>query len=120
MTRTPYLRPLDFKTGRIELSHGAGGRASAQLVDELFVPAFDNEWLRQGNDQAVFAPPPELQQGGRLVMSTDAAHSLGVAAMRALQGARPQRAAGQRAQQEQDDRASHSNPACEKISDSAY
>jgi len=72
MTRTPYLRPLDFKTGRIELSHGAGGRASAQLVDELFVPAFDNEWLRQGNDQAVCPPPPELLQGGRLVMSTDA------------------------------------------------
>jgi len=72
MTRTPYLRPLDFKAGRIELSHGAGGRASAQLVDELFVPAFDNEWLRQGNDQAVCPPPPELLQGGRLVMSTDA------------------------------------------------
>ena len=70
-TRPDYIRPLDFKHGRIDMSHGAGGRASAQLVDELFVRAFDNEWLRQGNDQAQFDAPPELLQGGRLVMSTD-------------------------------------------------
>jgi len=25
------------------MSHGAGGRAMAQLIDELFVQAFDNE-----------------------------------------------------------------------------
>lgn len=70
--RIDYIRPLDFKSGRIDMNHGAGGRASAQLVDELFSPAFDNDWLRQGNDQAQFDPPPELAQGGRLVMSTDA------------------------------------------------
>jgi hydrogenase expression/formation protein HypE len=38
----------------------------AQLIDELFVRAFDNEWLRQLNDQACFSPPP-----GRLVIATD-------------------------------------------------
>jgi hydrogenase expression/formation protein HypE len=32
----------------------------------LFKRAFDNEWLRQGNDQAAFTVPP-----GRLVMATD-------------------------------------------------
>jgi len=69
--RTNYIRPLDFKQGRIDMSHGAGGRASAQLIDELFLKAFDNEWLRQGNDQAIFDAPPELAQGGRLVMATD-------------------------------------------------
>ena len=69
--RTDYIRPLDFKHGRIDMSHGAGGRASAQLIGELFLKAFDNEWLRQGNDQAVFDAPPELMHGGRLVMSTD-------------------------------------------------
>ena len=49
------------------MSHGAGGRASAQLIEELFVAAFDNEWLRQGNDQGSFAAP-----SGRMVMATDA------------------------------------------------
>ncbi len=69
--RPDYIRPLDFKHGRIDMSHGAGGRASAQLIDELFLKAFDNAWLRQGNDQALFDAPPELAQGGKLVMSTD-------------------------------------------------
>lgn len=62
-----YVRPLDFKRGQIDMSHGAGGRASAQLVNELFVAAFDNEWLRQGNDQAAFTV-----RNGRMVMATDA------------------------------------------------
>ena len=61
-----YVRPLDLRHGRIDLSHGSGGRAMAQLVAELFAAAFDNEWLAQGNDQAAFAPPP-----GRMVIATD-------------------------------------------------
>lgn len=40
----------------------------AQLIDELFVAAFDNAYLRQGND-GVLLPLPT---GGRLVVSTDA------------------------------------------------
>ncbi|WP_326542913.1 hydrogenase expression/formation protein HypE [Pseudorhodoferax sp.] len=62
-----YLRPLDFKRGRIDINHGAGGRASAQLVEELFARAFDNPALRAGDDGAVFEAPP----GHRLVMATD-------------------------------------------------
>jgi hydrogenase expression/formation protein HypE len=61
-----YVRPIDFKAGRVDMSHGAGGRAMAQLIDELFLAAFDNEWLRQLNDQACFAVP-----SGRMVMATD-------------------------------------------------
>jgi hydrogenase expression/formation protein HypE len=61
-----FPRRLDWESGRIEMSHGAGGKAMAQLVAELFAAAFDNPWLAQGNDQAVFEPPP-----GRLVLSTD-------------------------------------------------
>ncbi len=64
-----YLRPLDLRHGRIDMNHGAGGRIAAQLVDELFVPAFDNEFLRQGNDGACLPAPPA---GHRLVMATDA------------------------------------------------
>ncbi len=62
-----YVRALDFKKGCIDMGHGAGGRASAQLIEELFLAAFDNEWLRQGNDQASFTVP-----AGRMVMATDA------------------------------------------------
>ena len=64
--RKDYVRPVDFKHGCVDLSHGGGGRAMAQLIDELFLRAFDNEWLRQKNDQAAFTVPP-----GRMVMATD-------------------------------------------------
>jgi hydrogenase expression/formation protein HypE len=64
--RPLYQRPLDLKRGRVELAHGAGGRATAQLVEELFVAAFDNEWLRAGNDGASLPMP-----AGRLVLATD-------------------------------------------------
>jgi len=60
-------RKLDIRGGRVDLSHGAGGRASAQLIDEIFRAAFDNPFLDQGNDQAAFDVP-----AGRMVMSTDA------------------------------------------------
>ena len=61
-----YVRPLDFKQGRVDMTHGGGGKAMAQLIDELFLRAFDNEWLRQLNDQACFAVP-----SGRMVIATD-------------------------------------------------
>ncbi len=59
-------RKLDFTHGRIDMTHGSGGRAMAQLVDELFAPAFRNDYLAQGNDQAILPPP-----GGRLAIATD-------------------------------------------------
>jgi len=62
-----FARSIDFKNGRIDMGHGAGGRASAQLIEELFLAAFDNQWLRQGNDGATLAMP-----AGRMVMATDA------------------------------------------------
>jgi hydrogenase expression/formation protein HypE len=64
--KSGHGRPVDFRNGRVDLSHGAGGRAMTQLIEELFVEAFDNEWLRQMNDQACFAVP-----AGRMVMATD-------------------------------------------------
>ena len=65
--RTDYVRPVDFKHGRVDMTHGSGGRATAQLVDELFVHAFDNEWLRAQNDSA-----PDRDAAGALVIATDA------------------------------------------------
>jgi len=57
---------LDLQHGTVDMSHGAGGRAMAQLIAEVFQAHLDNDLLRQGNDQALFTPPP-----GRLVISTD-------------------------------------------------
>lgn len=64
----PRLRTRgpDIRDGRIDMSHGAGGRATAQLVDAIFRPAFANPCLEQGNDQAAFDVP-----AGRMAMSTD-------------------------------------------------
>ncbi len=62
-----YVRSLDIRNGRVDMSHGSGGRAMAQLIEELFGRAFDNEFLRQGNDGALLP-----QAHGRLVMATDA------------------------------------------------
>ena len=58
---------LNIKHGCIDLSHGSGGRATAQLIEQLFFAAFDNEWLAQKNDQACFPV-----SAGRMVMTTDA------------------------------------------------
>jgi len=64
--RSGYVRTLDIKHGRVDLSHGAGGRAMAQLIEQLFAAAFDNEWLAQRNDAALLQRPD-----GRIVVSTD-------------------------------------------------
>ena len=59
-------RRLDLKNGKVELVHGAGGRAMADLIDLLFREAFRNPLLDQANDQARFAVDTT-----ELVMSTD-------------------------------------------------
>ena len=47
-------RPLqNYPT--IVMGHGAGGRMMADLIEHLFAPAFDNEWLGQMGDSAVLA-----------------------------------------------------------------
>jgi hydrogenase expression/formation protein HypE len=61
-----YVRALDLKHGRVDMTHGGGGRAMTQLIEQLFAAAFDNPWLAAGNDGARFALPP-----GRVVMATD-------------------------------------------------
>jgi hydrogenase expression/formation protein HypE len=50
----------------IVLGHGSGGRLTAQLVRDLFLPAFDNPALRKLDDQAV------LDVGAsRIALTTD-------------------------------------------------
>jgi hydrogenase expression/formation protein HypE len=70
-SKTPkraYHRPLDLKEGCIDLTHGAGGRASAQLIADLFHHHLGNDYLGRGDDGAVL-PAPIF--GEKLVMSTD-------------------------------------------------
>ena len=66
--RKTYVRPLDLKHGHVDMAHGSGGRAMAQLIDELFARHLGNDYLAQGDDGALLPPPGE----GRLVMATDA------------------------------------------------
>jgi len=70
-SRRGYVRPLDLNTGRVDLTHGSGGRAMVQLVAELFSRHLGNEYLGQGDDGAVLPAPVIAGQAGRLVMSTD-------------------------------------------------
>ena len=65
--RKHYVRPLDLRTGRVDMAHGSGGRAMAQLIEELFARHLGNDYLAQGDDGAVLPLPHE----GRLVMATD-------------------------------------------------
>jgi hydrogenase expression/formation protein HypE len=66
MSPKAYRRRLDIRNGRVDLSHGSGGRAMAQLIADIFHEALDNEWLKRGNDQAAFDVA-----AGRMVMTTD-------------------------------------------------
>ncbi len=51
----------------VTLAHGAGGKASAALVDAVFMEAFRNPLLESLGDSAVLTLPG----GERLAMSTD-------------------------------------------------
>ena len=61
-----FAQRLNLRDGRVDMTHGSGGRAMAQLIEELFVEHLDNALLRQANDQAAFDVA-----AGRLVISTD-------------------------------------------------
>lgn len=50
----------------IVMGHGSGGRLTAQLVHDLFLPAFDNPALRKMDDQAVLETA-----GSRIAFTTD-------------------------------------------------
>ncbi len=61
-----FTQALDLKNGRVEMVHGAGGKAMSQLIEQLFIERFDNPILNQQNDQA------SLDVGsGKIVMATD-------------------------------------------------
>ena len=40
-----YVRKLNLKNDTINLTHGAGGLATAQLIEEVFAKHLTNTWL---------------------------------------------------------------------------
>ncbi|VEB38869.1 hydrogenase expression/formation protein HypE [Legionella cherrii] len=67
ITNIPKTPKLNVREGVINLTHGSGGRAMTQLIEQMFLAAFDNQWLAARNDQACFSI-----SAGRMVMTTDA------------------------------------------------
>lgn len=69
MTDSPLPgRPLvRFNAAQIDMSHGAGGRASHRLIEGLILPALRNPVLEELGDAALLP-----FGGGRLALTTDA------------------------------------------------
>ncbi len=74
-------RGMKLKDDYVTLSHGAGGKASAALVDQVFVSGYGNEVLEELTDAGVLPLTEVLGEiagsgdtdfgGGKLAMSTD-------------------------------------------------
>ena len=54
----------------VTMAHGEGGRLYQELVESIFLPAFDNAYLRQLGDSAV-CPLPHRLSRDRLALTTD-------------------------------------------------
>lgn len=54
--RTKDVGRLNLKTGTVDMTHGAGGLASVQLIEAVFAKHFTNEWLNVGHDGALLPP----------------------------------------------------------------
>ncbi|HID4046421.1 TPA: hydrogenase expression/formation protein HypE [Pluralibacter gergoviae] len=55
----------------IQIAHGSGGQAMQQLINDLFMQAFDNPWLAEQEDQARLSLAALTARGDRLAFSTD-------------------------------------------------
>ena len=55
----------------VEMAHGSGGQAMQQLINQLFMEAFNNSWLAEQEDQARIALSTLTAHGDRLAFSTD-------------------------------------------------
>jgi hydrogenase expression/formation protein HypE len=64
-------RPAKVRESHITLAHGSGGRAMRELIEDVFVAAFDNPVLAAMEDQAVLPLALLAQHGDKLAFSTD-------------------------------------------------
>jgi hydrogenase expression/formation protein HypE len=67
--RTRRLGKVNVDT--VTLAHGGGGKAMKDLIDDVFVTAFDNHALAPLEDQARFALAELAAHGDRLAFTTD-------------------------------------------------
>jgi len=70
-TATFFCRTSRLRDTRITLSHGSGGKAMRDLIEDVFVSCFDNPALAPMEDQARFALSGLLAHGDRLAFTTD-------------------------------------------------
>ncbi|WP_245993087.1 AIR synthase related protein [Xylanimonas allomyrinae] len=64
--------PLPVPAGeRVVLGHGGGGVLSAELIEQVLLPAFGGTPAGGLRDSVLLDVPPELADGGRLAFSTD-------------------------------------------------
>lgn len=64
-------RLATLKDTHINLAHGSGGKAMRDLIEDVFVRAFDNPALAALEDQAVFSLAELARHGDRLAFTTD-------------------------------------------------
>ncbi|CDW93704.1 MULTISPECIES: hydrogenase expression/formation protein HypE [unclassified Thiomonas] len=67
----PRRRSGKVVDDQITLSHGSGGKAMRDLIDDLFVRTFDNPMLATLEDQARIDLAELTAHGNRLAMTTD-------------------------------------------------
>lgn len=67
-TRQARRHKFYLRDERITLSHGSGGKATHNLIEGVFAPAFSNPLLDMMDDSAVFRPDGATQQ---LAFTTD-------------------------------------------------
>ncbi|MFS7306783.1 hydrogenase expression/formation protein HypE [Rahnella inusitata] len=55
----------------VTMAHGSGGRAMQQMIERMFLAAFDNPWLNEREDGARISLADLSRQGDRLAFTTD-------------------------------------------------
>lgn len=55
----------------VTMAHGSGGRAMQQMIERMFLSAFDNPWLNEREDGARLSLADFCRQGDRLAFTTD-------------------------------------------------
>ncbi len=71
MMNKPPRKRGTLSVKKISLSHGGGGKAMRDLIDDVFVNAFDNSHLAPLEDQARFSLEDLAKHGDRLAFTTD-------------------------------------------------
>jgi hydrogenase expression/formation protein HypE len=67
----PFRRSGRLRATMVTLAHGGGGKAMRDLIDDVFVAAFDNPAMGEMEDQARLEIAARVAGGGRLAFTTD-------------------------------------------------